>query len=105
MTTERHNLARVICRDLLRHGFIPAILFIAVIVSAIFVVITAHKTRLLTAEREHLVLERNSLDIEWRNLILEENALGDHSRVERLSVERLSMQHVDLANEKIVVTK
>ncbi len=76
MTTERHNLARVICRDLLRHGFIPAILFIAVIVSAIFVVITAHKTRLLTAEREHLVLERNSLDIEWRNLILEENALG-----------------------------
>lgn len=105
MTTERHNLARVICRDLLRHGFIPAILFIAVIVSAIFVVITAHKTRLLTAEREHLVLERNSLDIEWRNLILEENALGDHSRVERLSVERLNMQHVDPANEKIVVTK
>ena len=105
MTTERHNLARVICRDLLRHGFIPAILFIAVIVSAIFVVITAHKTRLLTAEREHLVLERNSLDIEWRNLILEENALGDRSRVERLSVERLSMQHVVLANEKIVVTK
>lgn len=105
MTTERHNLARVICRDLLRHGFIPAILFIAVIVSAIFVVITAHKTRLLTAEREHLVLERNSLDIEWRNLILEENALGDYSRVERLSVERLSMQHVDPANEKIVVTK
>ena len=51
------------------------------------------------------MLERNSLDIEWRNLILEENALGDHSRVERLSVERPSMQHVDPANEKIVVTK
>ncbi|OBU05109.1 cell division protein FtsL [Morganella psychrotolerans] len=105
MTTERHNLARVICRDMLRHGFIPAILFVAVIISAIFVVITAHKTRLLTAEREHLVLERNSLDIEWRNLILEENALGDHSRVERMSVERLNMQHVDPANEQIVVTK
>ena len=102
MTTERHNLARVICRDLLRHGFIPAILFIAVIVSAIFVVITAHKTRLLTAEREHLVLERNSLDIEWRNLILEENALGDHSRVERIATEKLQMQRVSPAQEKMV---
>jgi hypothetical protein len=35
-------------------------------------------TRLLTAQREQLVLERDALDIEWRNLILEENALGDH---------------------------
>ena len=50
------------------------ILLIASLVSAIFVVTTAHRTRLLTAEREQLVLERDALDIEWRNLILEENA-------------------------------
>ncbi|SQC39269.1 cell division protein FtsL [Klebsiella pneumoniae] len=48
-------------------------------------VTTAHHTRLLTAQREQLVLERDALDIEWRNLILEENALGDHSRVERIA--------------------
>jgi cell division protein FtsL len=28
-------------------------------------------------------------------LILEENALGDHSRVERIATEKLQMQHVD----------
>lgn len=50
-------------------------------------VTTAHHTRLLTAQREQLVLERDALDIEWRNLILEENALGDHSRVERIATE------------------
>ena len=79
------------------------ILLIAVLVSAIFVVTTAHRTRLLTAQREQLVLERDALDIEWRNLILEENALGDHSRVERIATEKLQMQHVDPSQETIVV--
>lgn len=59
--------------------------------------------RLLTAQREQLVLERDALDIEWRNLILEENALGDHSRVERIATEKLQMQHVDPSQENIVV--
>ena len=71
--------------------------------SAIFVVTTAHRTRLLTAEREQLVLERDALDIEWRNLILEENALGDHSRVESIATDKLRMQHVDPSQENIVV--
>lgn len=60
---------------------------------------------LLTAQREQLVLERDALDIEWRNLILEENALGDHSRVERIATEKLQMQHVDPSQENIVVQK
>ncbi len=76
---------------------------IAALVSAVFVVTTAHRTRLLTAEREQLVLERDALDIEWRNLILEENALGDHSRVERIATEKLQMQHVDPSQEIIIV--
>ncbi|EEP99620.1 Cell division protein ftsL [Yersinia ruckeri ATCC 29473] len=93
----------VIGADLIRNAKIPLILLVAVLVSAVLVVTTAHRTRLLTAEREQLVLERDALDIEWRNLILEENALGDHSRVERIATEKLQMQHVDPAQENIVV--
>ncbi|EEQ16723.1 Cell division protein ftsL [Yersinia frederiksenii ATCC 33641] len=93
----------VIGGDLLRNAKIPLILLTAVLVSAIFVVTTAHRTRLLTAEREQLVLERDALDIEWRNLILEENALGDHSRVESIATDKLKMQHVDPSQENIVV--
>ncbi|ARU95154.1 cell division protein FtsL [Tatumella citrea] len=100
---ERHSLPGIIGGDLLRHGKLPLLLIIAVLVSAVMVVITTHKTRLLTAQREQMVLERDSLDIEWRNLILEENALGDHSRVERLAIEKLHMQHVDPSQENIVV--
>lgn len=76
-----------------------------IILTAVTVVTTAHHTRLLTAQREQLVLERDALDIEWRNLILEENALGDHSRVERIATEKLQMQHVDPSQENIVVQK
>lgn len=100
---ERHSLPAVIGGDLLRHGKIPLILVTAVLVSSVLVVTTAHKTRLLTAQREQLVLERDALDIEWRNLILEENALGDHSRVERIATEKLQLQHVDPSQENIVV--
>ncbi|SQI27280.1 cell division protein FtsL [Salmonella enterica subsp. arizonae] len=89
--------------DLLRFGKLPLCLFICIILTAVTVVTTAHHTRLLTAQREQLVLERDALDIEWRNLILEENALGDHSRVERIATEKLQMQHVDPSQENIVV--
>lgn len=86
-SNERHALPGVIGDDLLRFGKLPLCLFICIIITAITVVTTAHHTRLLTAQREQLVLERDALDIEWRNLILEENALGDHSRVERIATE------------------
>lgn len=102
---ERHALPVVIGEDLLRFGKLPLCLFICIIMTAISVVTTAHYTRLLTAQREQLVLERDALDIEWRNLILEENAFADHSRVERIATEKLQMQHVDPSRENIVVQK
>ncbi|WP_434527203.1 cell division protein FtsL [Photorhabdus asymbiotica] len=105
MAGERHGLSGIIGSDFLRNAKIPLILLVAVVVSAIFVVTTTHETRLLTAEKEHLALERNALEIEWRNLILEENSLGDQSRVERIAVEKMQMQHVNPAQENIVVSQ
>jgi cell division protein FtsL len=100
---ERHSLPGVIGGDLLRNGKLPVCLFVAIVITAVVVVTTAHKTRLLTAQREQMVVERDALDIEWRNLILEENALGDHSRVERIAKDKLQLQHVDPSQENIVV--
>ncbi|KYP97014.1 cell division protein FtsL [Sodalis-like endosymbiont of Proechinophthirus fluctus] len=100
---ERHGLIGIIGSDLLRYGKLPLLLLIAVLVSAVLVVMTTHQTRRLTAEREQMALEKDALDIEWRNLILEENALGDRSRVERIVTEKLQMQHVDPSQENIVL--
>lgn len=100
---ERSSLVSIIVSDLLSHAKLPLVLLIAVLVSAIFVVTTVHHTRLLIAERERLVLEKDALDIEWRNLILEENALGEHSRVERIATKKLKMQDVDMYEENIII--
>ncbi|MDC9605941.1 cell division protein FtsL [Xenorhabdus griffiniae] len=105
MAGERHGLVGVIGNDLIRHAKLPLILLIAVVVSAISVVTVTHQTRLLTAEKERQVIQLDAQDIEWRNLLLEENALGDHSRVERIATEKLQMQHVDPGKENIVITQ
>ena len=103
-SNERHALPGVIGDDLLRFGKLPLCLFICIIITAITVVTTAHHTRLLTAQREQLVLERDALDIEWRNLILEENASAITVGLSG-SRPKLQMQHVDPSQENIVVQK
>lgn len=100
---ENHSLVRVICSDLLRTAKFPLILLAAVLFSAIFVLTVVHRTRLLTTEREQLALNKAALDDEWRNLILEENVLGDHSRIARIASENMHMQYVDLKKENIII--
>ncbi|CAJ0991241.1 cell division protein FtsL [Pantoea sp. Nvir] len=100
-----HSLPCLIGGDLLRYGKIPVILLIVVLVSAVIVVTITHETRLLTAQYERLILECDALDIEWRNLILEENALGNHSWVEHFATEKLQLQPVDPSQENILIQK
>ncbi|WP_340619659.1 cell division protein FtsL [Xenorhabdus siamensis] len=105
MAGERHGLVGVIGSDLIRNAKIPLILLVAVVISAISVVTVTHQTRLLTAEKERQAIQINAQDIEWRNLLLEENALGDHSRIESIATEKFHMQHVDPVQENIVITQ
>nr|WP_314263014.1 cell division protein FtsL [uncultured Moellerella sp.] len=105
MLPERHSLLRIIGRDLFSYGIVPLFLLAGIIISAVSTVTTTHETRLLTAEKDRLYEEKEMLDIEWRNLILEENALANHSRVERLSADKLQMVHVDPSQENVVVSQ
>lgn len=100
---KRYGLIRIIGNDLLRYYKLKLLLLIAILASAIIVVAITYKTRRLTAEREQMFLRRNMLDIEWRNLILEENTLSNQSRIERIATEKLQMQHVDSSQENIVI--
>ncbi|CDL87780.1 Cell division protein ftsL [Xenorhabdus cabanillasii JM26] len=105
MAGERHGLVGVIGSDLIRNAKIPLILLVAVVISAISVVTVTHQTRLLTVEKERQAIQIDVQDIEWRNLLLEENALGDHSRIESIATEKFHMQHVDPVQENIVITQ
>ncbi|ELR66376.1 Cell division protein FtsL [Photobacterium marinum] len=96
------NLARQIARDLVSVGRVPLILLVLVLISALGVVLITHHSRQLIAQQEQLLIERDQLDIEWRNQILEENSLAEHSRIERLAEKELEMKRPSVDSEVVV---
>ncbi|MGF1870671.1 cell division protein FtsL [Photobacterium indicum] len=96
------NLARLIARDIVSVGRVPAILLILILMSALAVVYITHQSRQMIAQQEQLFIERDQLDIEWRNQILEENSLAEHSRVERFAEEEIDMKRPSAKNEIVV---
>ena len=84
------SLHRLIVRDW-RAGKWQALLLLACVVSALMVVHFAHLNRQATIEQDALYQQRDQLDIEWRNLLLEQRALAEHSRVEDIARTRLNM--------------
>ncbi|WMY95430.1 MAG: cell division protein FtsL [Arsenophonus sp.] len=105
MVLKTDNLIKIINNDISQYGNIQLILLIIIMISAILVIAVSHKTRILITHKNIIITEKESLEIEWRNLILEENVLGNHSRIERISKEKLQMIHVDPIQENIVIEK
>ena len=66
-------------------------LLVVVIVSAIGVIYTAHRSRELFRELEQARGEQNDIQIEWRQLLLERSTLSSHARVEQIADQQLQM--------------
>lgn len=98
---KHHGLMREIGLDLARHSRL-VVLTGLVIGSALVVVEQAYDYRNLMAEREALKQERDTLDVEWRHLTVEQNALSEHSRVERIALKELNMHHPSKQEEVLV---
>ena len=67
------------------------VLGFAVLVSAVFVVKTKHENRRLVNDLAELRSERDRLGTERSQLQLEEATLANHSRVEQIARDKLSM--------------
>lgn len=105
MGQQRYRLVSLICRDLFAHCKVPMLLLLLNVITAVAVVYITHTTRQLTGIREQLTLEQDKLNIEWRNLILEEYVLGDHKRISDIAKEQLMMRNITTNDEHIVVEK
>ncbi|WP_258807422.1 cell division protein FtsL [Pseudidiomarina sp. CB1] len=91
MTTSRvPSLLTVLFSDL-RQQKLVLLLFVCIITTAFAVIYVAHANRLLTIKRDDLLSQRDQIDIEWRHLQIEQTALTEHSRVERIASQRLGM--------------
>ncbi|WP_409421131.1 cell division protein FtsL [Pseudaeromonas sp. ZJS20] len=99
--SSREGLAWEIGRDLGRHKF-QLLLLLSILASAMTVIVVTNMTRGLTSSQNELLDERDQFDIEWRHLLLEQNALAEHSRVSEIARERLQMQRPSPLKERIV---
>ncbi|WP_159655062.1 cell division protein FtsL [Vibrio atypicus] len=102
MSKPAPNLAKIIGLDLLTVGRVPLVILLLIFASAMGVVFTTHHTRQAITEKDQALMERERLDNEWRNLLLEETALAEHSRVQSVAKQDLEMTRPDSDKEVII---
>ncbi len=96
------NLARIIARDLLSVGRLCVVLLLLILVSGIGVAYVTNQSRLVITTQNQLQLQREQLDVEWRNQLLEENALAETSRISHIAETKLQMSR-PLATQEVIV--
>ncbi len=99
---DNPSLTRHIIYDLLSVGKFPLFLLVMILLSSLSIVYFTQKTRGVVDEHDKLLMERERLEVEWRNQLLEEHALSEHTRVEQIAREDLDMVRPDRKHEVIV---
>ena len=84
--------------ELLKKSFKPslsagvvALLVVGLVGSAVGVAYSAHLARHKVQELQRLDEEKNNLDVEWWQLLLEQHAWGAYGRIGKLGAEELQM--------------
>ena len=76
-------------------------LLVATTASATGVIFSTHKSRHLLNELQQLERQRNGLQVEWGQLLLEQSSLVSQGRIENLAIAELGMKIP--ATENVVV--
>jgi len=91
-----------IWQDIVRYS-VTYILLICVVISAFSVIYYSHINRQTTSELEVLLSKKDELNIEWRNLLLEQSSLAEHSAIESKATRLLGMKRPN-GNSEVIVT-
>jgi cell division protein FtsL len=91
-----------IWQDIVRYS-VTYILLIFVVISAFSVIYYSHVNRQTTSELEILLSQKDELNIEWRNLLLEQSSLAEHSAIESKAKNLLDMKRPN-GNSEVIVT-
>ncbi|RUR28222.1 MULTISPECIES: cell division protein FtsL [Vreelandella] len=78
------------------------LLFIACIISGLATVAVTHMTRVQYAQLQQLEQEKNQLQTEWGQLLLEEGAWSTPARIEQIATERLDMRIPDVHDVEVI---
>lgn len=98
------NLAYLLLVDFFKHWQVP-VLICGILFSAYQVVNYAWENRQLNAKLQMLLEEKDKLDIDFRHMLIEHNALSEHNRIEQKAKEKLNMKRPQGDEEKIIRTQ
>jgi cell division protein FtsL len=101
MANSKISLSLDIWHDIQRY-ILTYLLLLMVVMSAFSVIYFTHLNRQTTSGLEILLTERDELDIEWRNLVLEQNSLAEHSTIESKAGKLLKMKRPNINSEVII---
>jgi len=101
MAKQRIALGVEVWRDIQQH-ILTYLLLLIVIISAFSVIYFTHLNRQATSQVEKLLAQRDELDIEYRNLLLEQSSLTESSDIESKASKLLQMKRPTPETEVIV---
>ena len=96
------NLLVALIRQLLFQRLGVFALITVTLLSAFSLVLVAHEKRQLFAQLNELNKERDQLDIEFRELRLEQRIQADPTRLQEIATTQLQMKTLDLKTERII---
>lgn len=77
----------------LRSPLTVAVIGFVLVSSAVAVAYSAHKSRLYLNDLQQLEIERDHLETEWGQLLLEQHTWGAYGRVGKIALEQLQMRN------------
>lgn len=101
MADGNQGLVRQIWQDIC-HYKMTYILMFTLLLCAFAVIYFTHLNRQTTTELDQLLSQKDRLNIQWRNLILEQSALAEHSEIEQKAESFLMMTRPLAKDEKII---
>ncbi len=82
----------------------PVVVLAALIAASVALTYSVHKSRQYLAQLQTLNAERDRLEIEWGQLLLEQQAWGAYARIGKVAVDELNMRN-PAAHEIIMVRR
>lgn len=81
---------------------LTGLLALAVVGSAIAVVVARHESRRSFTQLEMLVAERDELNIDWGRLQLEQATWADPNRIEKMALQELGLVFPEPGRRKVL---
>lgn len=100
--TERHPLRELVLDDIFSSNKLLLALIVALVATMTSTIWLTHQTRQLVSDKGDLVFQKQALEREYRNLILEETTEGNGTRIQARA-KKLGMGRIEHDQEVLIL--